>query len=75
MLGQRAPLARRVLNSRRWKISPHPVGKDETGWRTDALLIIKSGSIIYERYGRGFDETKRHISWSVQLPALWSGSR
>ncbi len=35
------------------------------GVRTDALVIIKSGKIVYERYGRGFDETKRHISWSV----------
>lgn len=43
------------------------VGKDEErkGLRTDALLIVKNGSIIYERYGRGFDRTKRHISWSV----------
>jgi CubicO group peptidase (beta-lactamase class C family) len=38
---------------------------DRLGFRTDGLLIIKHGAIIYERYGRGFDETKRHISWSV----------
>lgn len=43
------------------------VGKDSErlGFRTDGLLIIKNGAIVYERYGRGFDETKRHLSWSV----------
>lgn len=42
-------------------------GKDEDrkGLRTNALVIIKNGNIVYERYARGFDETKRHISWSV----------
>ncbi|MFZ5444591.1 MAG: serine hydrolase domain-containing protein [Myxococcota bacterium] len=39
--------------------------KERKGFRTDGLLIIKNGTIIYERYGRGFDVTKRHISWSV----------
>jgi CubicO group peptidase (beta-lactamase class C family) len=43
------------------------VGEDSErqGLRTDGLLIIKAGRVVYERYGRGFDETKRHISWSV----------
>lgn len=42
-------------------------GKDEErlGYRTNALVIVKGGKIIYERYARGFDETKRHLSWSV----------
>lgn len=35
------------------------------GTRTDGLVIIKSGAIVYERYGRGFTETNKHISWSV----------
>ncbi len=35
------------------------------GYRTNGLVIIKGGAIVYERYGRGFDETKRHLSWSV----------
>ncbi|MDP1824130.1 MAG: serine hydrolase [Archangium sp.] len=42
-------------------------GKDSErlGMRTEGLVIIKNGAIVYERYGRGFDETKRHLSWSV----------
>jgi CubicO group peptidase (beta-lactamase class C family) len=35
------------------------------GLRTDSLLIIRDGQIYYERYARGFDETKPHIAWSV----------
>ncbi len=43
------------------------VGKDEErkGVRTDGLLLIHKGRIIYERYGRGFDAGKRHLSWSM----------
>jgi CubicO group peptidase (beta-lactamase class C family) len=35
------------------------------GVRTDGLVIIKHGKLIYERYARGYDATKRHLSWSV----------
>jgi CubicO group peptidase (beta-lactamase class C family) len=38
---------------------------DRLGLRTDSLLIIKHGVLVYERYARGYDATKRHISWSV----------
>jgi CubicO group peptidase (beta-lactamase class C family) len=42
-------------------------GADEErlGLRTDSLLIIKGGELIYERYGRGYTAKNRHISWSV----------
>ena len=45
-----------------------PPGRDEAsrrGVRTDGLLIIKAGRIIYERYGRGFSRTNRHPGRSV----------
>ncbi len=38
---------------------------DRLGLRTDSLLIIKGGELIYERYARGYDATNRHLSWSV----------
>jgi CubicO group peptidase (beta-lactamase class C family) len=43
------------------------VGKDSErlGYRTEGLVIIKNGAIVYERYARGFDATRRHLSWSV----------
>ncbi|MFT3711099.1 MAG: serine hydrolase [Archangium sp.] len=42
-------------------------GKDEDreGLRTEGVVIIKNGKLVYERYAKGFDETKRHLSWSV----------
>ncbi|MEW5741787.1 MAG: serine hydrolase [Myxococcota bacterium] len=43
------------------------VGEDSErkGYRTNALVIIKGGNIVYERYGRGFTANNRHLSWSV----------
>lgn len=43
------------------------VGKDEErkGIRTDGMVIIKGGALVYERYARGFDADKRHVAWSV----------
>lgn len=43
------------------------VGKDSDrkGFRTDTLVVVKGGKLVYERYARGWDATKRHYSWSV----------
>jgi CubicO group peptidase (beta-lactamase class C family) len=43
------------------------VGKPEErlGFRTNALLVVKNGAIVYEKYARGFDASKRQLSWSV----------
>ncbi|MBK7857498.1 MAG: serine hydrolase [Archangiaceae bacterium] len=38
---------------------------ERLGLRTESLLIIKGGELIYERYARGFGPTNRHLSWSV----------
>jgi CubicO group peptidase (beta-lactamase class C family) len=38
---------------------------DRKGLRTDGLVIIKRGALVYEKYARTYDETKPHISWSV----------
>ncbi|MBL8938193.1 MAG: serine hydrolase, partial [Archangium sp.] len=43
------------------------VGKPEErkGYRTNGLVVVKNGAIVYEKYARGWDENKRHLSWSV----------
>lgn len=43
------------------------VGKDvdRKGRRTDGLVIIKGGRLIYEKYARGYDATRSHLTWSV----------
>jgi CubicO group peptidase (beta-lactamase class C family) len=38
---------------------------DRQGIRTDSVLVLKSGQVVYERYARGYDATKRHLAWSV----------
>lgn len=41
------------------------VDSDRKGIRTDGVVIIKGGKLVYEKYARGWDENKRHLSWSV----------
>jgi CubicO group peptidase (beta-lactamase class C family) len=35
------------------------------GPRTDGFLLIQNGATLVELYGRGYDENKPHIMWSV----------
>ncbi len=43
------------------------VGEDRArkGRRTDGVVILHKGRVVYERYARGFDAGKRHLAWSV----------
>jgi len=38
---------------------------ERKGIRTDGIVIIQGGELAYERYARGFDASRRHLSWSV----------
>jgi CubicO group peptidase (beta-lactamase class C family) len=42
-------------------------GKDEdrNGVRTDGVVIIHRGRLVYERYARGFKADQRHLGWSM----------
>ncbi|MDB5469901.1 MAG: hypothetical protein JWR84_1461 [Caulobacter sp.] len=37
--------------------------------RTDALLILQDGEMLFERYGTGHSPTTRHVSWSMSKSA------
>lgn len=39
--------------------------EERKGFRTNALLVVHKGAIVFEKYARGFDATKRQLSWSV----------
>lgn len=39
--------------------------EERKGIRTDGLLIIQDGAIVYEKYANGWDKAKRHLTWSV----------
>ncbi len=43
------------------------VGDDEDrrGVRTDALLVLHQGALVYERYARGYDRSSPHLAWSI----------
>lgn len=38
---------------------------ERIGIRTDSVIVIQGGNIVYERYARGWSANNRHISWSV----------
>lgn len=42
-------------------------GTDEErrGTRTDAVVIVQDGSVLWERYARGYGPETRHYTWSV----------
>lgn len=46
-------------------------GKDEErqGIRTDGVVIIQHGAVVYERYARGYAAGKRHLGWSMSKSA------
>jgi len=42
-----------------------PITKIRDGNRTNALLIVQNGNIIFEEYQKGFGPDTPHIAWSV----------
>ena len=38
---------------------------ERKGIRTDAVLVIHDGAVIYEKYAPGWNATKRHLTWSA----------
>lgn len=38
---------------------------DRIGTRTDGVVIIKAGRLIYEKYARGYADSTPHYTWSV----------
>lgn len=39
--------------------------KERRGVRTDGLVIVHGGRIIYERYDHGYTAESRHLAWSM----------
>ena len=46
------------------------------GVRTDSLLVIHHGKIVYEHYGNGYTAEGKHLSWSVakSITAVLAGA-
>lgn len=43
---------------------------DRKGLRTDAVLVVHAGRIVYERYARGWAADHPHLTWSVSKSML-----
>lgn len=48
-----------------YAFTPTGAFEDRVGIRTDGVVIIQHGALVYERYANGFDASKRHLTWSV----------
>lgn len=44
--------------------------EDRLGIRTDGVVVVHRGRIIYERYARGYTRHNRHLAWSVSKSFL-----
>lgn len=38
---------------------------DRKGRRTDSLLIVQGGNVVYEKYARGWKQGQKHVGWSM----------
>ncbi len=55
----------RTMESKFFPESGPESEKSRNGVRTDAVLVIRNGRIIYERYNRGYTAETPHLTWSV----------
>jgi CubicO group peptidase (beta-lactamase class C family) len=39
--------------------------EDRDGTRTDSVVIIKDGFLVYEKYARGYGPKDKHLIWSI----------
>ena len=56
--------AEKLLLEETFPARPEDAG-DRSGPRTDAVLILQSNQIIFEKYGRDCNAERKHISWSI----------
>lgn len=57
--------AQAIAELEAWAFTLQGADGDRQGLRTDGFLIFKDGALVYERYGRGYTASNRHLSWSV----------
>lgn len=71
----RAARANEVAALEQYMFTLEGTDEERKGIRTDGLLILKGGNVVYERYARGWKEDKRHILWSCTktLSGLMTG--
>ena len=48
-----------------YAFAPPPAEEGRVGVRTDGVLILRGGQVVYERYGRGYTAATPHLLWSA----------
>ncbi|XXF77991.1 serine hydrolase [Myxococcaceae bacterium GXIMD 01537] len=43
---------------------------ERKGPRTDGVVIVHHGVVVYERYARGYEAGRRHLGWSMSKSAI-----
>ncbi len=38
---------------------------EEAKYQTNGVVIIKDGYLVYEKYNNGYDQSKKHLLWSI----------
>lgn len=53
-----------------YNFSTYRDNRDRTGVRTDGVVVVHKGKIVYEKYARGYGRNSRHWTWSISKSVL-----
>jgi CubicO group peptidase (beta-lactamase class C family) len=56
---------RAIQRMEQYAFPPRTSGTDRTGVRTDGVVIIRDGYLVYEHYSGGYAAGKPHLIWSA----------
>lgn len=52
------------FNTEAFKVFTNYVFNTKAGFKTDSLVVIKDGYLVYEQYANGYQPDQRHMLWS-----------
>ncbi|MFT6818090.1 MAG: CubicO group peptidase (beta-lactamase class C family) [Myxococcota bacterium] len=62
--------AAEALNAHLFPADIDRTAKERTGVRTDGVVVVHNGTVIYEEYAEGWDANKRHLTWSASKTVM-----
>ncbi|WCL49140.1 serine hydrolase domain-containing protein [Leptospira sp. GIMC2001] len=55
----------KLLEMEKYAFTIEGTPEDRQGTRTDGVVIIRNGYLVYENYGRGYSAEQKHLIWSI----------